>query len=66
LIPVNHDPTRVTHKLGIETTNVKHESGHINIGPSYEQAATSQKTAMPILGLITLSRAKKLHQDVHT
>jgi hypothetical protein len=42
-ILVNHDPTSVTHKLGTETTNVNHESGRINIGPSYELAATSQK-----------------------
>jgi hypothetical protein len=58
-ILVNHDPTSVTHKLGTETTNVNHESGRINIGPSYELAATSQKkTATPILGPIMQSRAR--------
>jgi hypothetical protein len=66
LILVNHDPTHVTHKLGIETTNVNHESGRINIGLSYELDATSQKIAVPVLGLVTRSRARKLHQEVHT
>jgi hypothetical protein len=41
--PVNHNPSRVTHKLGTETTNVNYESGRINNGPTYELAATSKK-----------------------
>jgi hypothetical protein len=65
-IPVNHDPTHVAYMIGIETTNVNHESGRINIGPSYELDVTSQKTATPILGLIMRSCVRKVHQEVHT
>jgi hypothetical protein len=53
MTPVNHNPSRVTHKLGTETTNVNYESGRINNGPTYELAATSKKKkATPIQGPI--------------